>query len=542
MTTEVPPAADGRRPDSPARRIDAACDRFEAAWRGGHDPRMEDFLDGAAEPERPALLRALITLELELRRGRGERPTPGEYHDRFPGQTAPVDAAFAETALGPGRNRPRPSRAREDTSRSLLLGLLALQNNFIDRDTLMAAFSSWVANRSRALGEILVERGALSASRHLLLEALVEEHIRLHDDDAEQSLAALSSIGSVREDLERIGDADLQASLATTACRPAGSGGEAGPRTDSSPSRRPGGRFRILRFHREGGLGRVYVARDEELGREVALKEIRPDIAVETDLRGRFVLEAEINGGLEHPGIVPVYSLGTYDDGRPFYAMRFVEGDSLHEAIEKYHKEHPQPDPSAVEFRKLLGRFIDVCEAIAIAHSKGVLHRDLKPHNVMLGRYGETLLIDWGLAKATGRRHRGADHCCDNCWRRPFNSPSSSRSTSLRSISSQSMSSTSMSPQSPPSQSSNSGSGISGCSPWTSVEKIAGRSIPTPINNSFFPTVKAIRFHRFLRLCLAWTTFSNSSTALSSSFFSLMTYLRLLSSLNRRHSPDGVPV
>jgi serine/threonine protein kinase len=84
--------------------------------------------------------------------------------------------------------------------------------------------------------------------------------------------------------------------------------------------------------------------------------------------------------------------------------MRFVEGDSLREAIESYHRKFPRPDPTAVEFRKLLGRFIDVCEAIAFAHSKGVLHRDLKPSNVMLGRFGETLLIDWGLAKATGRR------------------------------------------------------------------------------------------------------------------------------------------
>ena len=210
----------------------------------------------------------------------------------------------------------------------------------------------------------------------------------------------------MREDLEQVDDPDLQAILAATGAQATGAGGDA-DRDDCacSPSpRRAGERFRILRFHREGGLGRVYVARDEELGREVALKEIRPDKADETDLRGRFVLEAEINGGLEHPGIVPVYSLGTYDDGRPFYAMRFVEGDSLKEAIESYHKEHPRPDPSAVEFRKLLGRFIDVCEAIAFAHSKGVLHRDLKPHNVMLGRFGETLLIDWGLAKATGRR------------------------------------------------------------------------------------------------------------------------------------------
>ena len=88
--------------------------------------------------------------------------------------------------------------------------------------------------------------------------------------------------------------------------------------------------------------------------------------------------------------------------------MRFVEGDSLKEAIEAYHREHPGPDPRTVEFRKLLGRFIDVCEAIAYAHSKGVLHRDLKPHNVMLGKYGEALIIDWGLAKATGRRDESA--------------------------------------------------------------------------------------------------------------------------------------
>ena len=239
----------------------------------------------------------------------------------------------------------------------------------------------------------------------MLLEALVAEHLKQHGGDTEASLAAVSSLGSVREDLERLDDSDLQASLAATAARSAGLGDDAeATATYTSSSRRAGERFRILRFHREGGLGRVYVARDEELGREVALKEIRPDKVAEADLRGRFVLEAEINGGLEHPGIVPVYSLGTYGDGRPFYAMRFVEGDSLKEAIESYHKERPRPDPTAVEFRKLLGRFIDVCEAIAFAHSKGVLHRDLKPHNVMLGRFGETLLIDWGLAKATGRR------------------------------------------------------------------------------------------------------------------------------------------
>src|SRR6516165_765792 len=113
MITEVPPIADDQLPVSPARRVDAACDRFEAAWRGGQDPRIEDFLEAAAEPERPALLRALITLEVELRQGRGEHPEPGEYRDRFPGQSARVEAAFAETALRSGMSRPRPSRTQE---------------------------------------------------------------------------------------------------------------------------------------------------------------------------------------------------------------------------------------------------------------------------------------------------------------------------------------------------------------------------------------------------------------------------------------------
>src|SRR5207302_9741089 len=94
-------------------------------------------------------------------------------------------------------------------------------------------------------------------------------------------------------------------------------------------------RFRILRPHAKGGLGEIFVAHDEELHRQVALKEIQLHRAGDSDSRARFVLEAEITGGLEHPGIVPVYGLGHYPDGRPFYAMRFIKGDSLQEAIDR---------------------------------------------------------------------------------------------------------------------------------------------------------------------------------------------------------------
>ena len=138
----------------------------------------------------------------------------------------------------------------------------------------------------------------------------------------------------------------------------------------------------------------------------MALKRIKLDHAADQDKRARFVVEAEITGRLEHPGIVPVYGLGTYDDGRPFYAMRFIRGDNLKSAIEQFHQaEEKGRDPGErnLALLKLLRRFLDVCNAIDYAHSRGVLHRDLKPGNIMLGKFGETLVVDWGLAKSVGR-------------------------------------------------------------------------------------------------------------------------------------------
>jgi serine/threonine protein kinase len=144
------------------------------------------------------------------------------------------------------------------------------------------------------------------------------------------------------------------------------------------------------------------VAHDEEVHREVALKEIQDRHADDPESRSRFLLEAELTGRLEHPGVVPVYGLGQYADGRPFYAMRLIQGDSLQDAIQRFHQaETPDRDPGerAVALRQLLGRFLEVCNTIAYAHSRGVLHRDLKPSNILLGPYGETLVVDWGLAK-----------------------------------------------------------------------------------------------------------------------------------------------
>jgi serine/threonine-protein kinase len=167
-------------------------------------------------------------------------------------------------------------------------------------------------------------------------------------------------------------------------------------------------RFHIIRAFSRGGLGQVSLARDQELNREVALKEILPKHADSDEARQRFLMEAEITGSLEHPGIVPVYGLGQYGDGRPFYAMRFIRGDNLQSAIDEFHTS-PLTDGRELRFRHLLGRFIDVCNAIEYAHNRCVLHRDLKPGNIMLGKYGETLVVDWGLAKTIGE-DSGADY------------------------------------------------------------------------------------------------------------------------------------
>jgi serine/threonine-protein kinase len=184
------------------------------------------------------------------------------------------------------------------------------------------------------------------------------------------------------------------------------------PQPPSEP--RSASRYLVLRPHARGGLGEVFVAEDTELGRLVALKEIQARHADHAESRTRFVLEAEITGGLEHPGIVPVYGLGTYADGRPYYAMRFIQGESLKEAIARFYGVNASTQaalgkPDSLVFRQLLSRFISVCQVVAYAHSRGVLHRDLKPANVMLGKFGETLVVDWGLAKTIGRSEGAPD-------------------------------------------------------------------------------------------------------------------------------------
>ena len=167
-------------------------------------------------------------------------------------------------------------------------------------------------------------------------------------------------------------------------------------------------RFRLLRPHARGGLGAVFVAIDTELNREVALKQILDHHADDPASRRRFVIEAEITGGLEHPGIVPVYSLGPTPTAGPTTRCGSSGGTASRRRSSDSMPTTRTADPGrrSLELRKLLRRFLDVCNAIEYAHSRGVLHRDIKPGNVIVGRHGETLVVDWGLAKPLGHASR----------------------------------------------------------------------------------------------------------------------------------------
>ncbi len=160
-------------------------------------------------------------------------------------------------------------------------------------------------------------------------------------------------------------------------------------------------RFSIQAEHSAGGLGVVFRAQDRQLDRMVAVKRIQSKYENDVVYRDKFFREASVTGKLEHPSIVPVYAMGVDKEGRPFYAMRFIKGQELKERIRTFHQgvQEGKLEFDGMELRKILRRFIDVCNAIHYAHSRGVLHRDLKPSNVMLGRFGETLVVDWGLAR-----------------------------------------------------------------------------------------------------------------------------------------------
>ncbi|MEX2113995.1 MAG: serine/threonine-protein kinase [Pirellulales bacterium] len=267
----------------------------------------------------------------------------------------------------------------------VLLAMVAVEDGRLSRDALLTALDAWTARPQSALFAILSEQGALAAAE---VEALLASFAQA---DTAPAWDGVDAANSLREALANSGSKRSDSVAAGSQPRPHRPHDGAVAPADAC-------RFEIGQHHATGGLGEVLRATDLQLNREVAVKRIRRLWADDADSRARFLQEAKITGRLEHPGIVPVYALGFSDDKRPYYAMRFIAGDSLEQAIDAYDQQ-PAAAADRVRFNTLLQRFVDVCNTVEYAHSRGVIHRDLKPANVMLGPYGETVVVDWGLAK-----------------------------------------------------------------------------------------------------------------------------------------------
>jgi len=283
-----------------------------------------------------------------------------------------------------------------DTDRNLLFGVLALQAGLIDPGQFVEACTLWATRKSVPLAGLLRERGWLLATDQDHLDYLLERRITQHGGNVHASLAVIPD--DIKRSLAALQDDDIQRSL----------GGE--PLAAEAQLATmdhvvaPSERYRRIRLHATGGIGRVWLAHDNNLSRDVALKELRPEQAGHATLGARFLQEARITGQLEHPGIIPVYELVPAQEGqRPFYTMRFVKGRTMSEAARAYHEQRLAGKTDALGLPALLNAFVTVCNTVAYAHARGVIHRDLKGQNVILGDFGEVVVLDWGLAKLVGR-------------------------------------------------------------------------------------------------------------------------------------------
>ncbi len=289
--------------------------------------------------------------------------------------------------------------------RELLFAVFATQLKGVLPSRLAEATRAADGDASLPLGSRLVGLGVLNEFDRELIERFVAETVSVHEGDTAKALETFGGrerargmfAGALPEsELERMATVHVSQILSL------GKTGELTNTMEEAP-----GRYFQLSEYARGGMGRVLLVHDGQIGRNVALKELLlahdssdsdgafSPVHKTASLTARFLHEARITGQLEHPSIVPVYEVGRRRDGRLYYTMKLVRGKTLSRAIREA--------GSLKQRLALLPHFVDLCHAIAYAHSRGVIHRDIKPANVMVGEFGETVVLDWGIAKSTAK-------------------------------------------------------------------------------------------------------------------------------------------
>ncbi|MBI2809110.1 MAG: serine/threonine protein kinase [Planctomycetes bacterium] len=315
-------------------------------------------------------------------------PTPAFRVDPTTAPANPVAAALASD--------PSVKQIRD-----FAFAVVLMESGRLGERQLIRATRDWSPQGQRTLAEQLAHQGLLSAEECIGLEAKATSYLNESDpamqsDSPTDPGVTTAWTGPAGDQMSRLGrllgifhpahaDAAEEGRQVTT-------------------------RFTLLRKLGQGGIGAVWLARDENLRRNVAIKELIVRSGVSDAVARRFQREAEITGQLEHPNIVSIYQFGEdAESGRAFYAMRFVGKKTLADAVKEYHEKCAAGMDVTLDLHRLLSAFLTVCQAIGYAHSSGVIHRDLKPDNIALDNFGQVIVIDWGLAKMLedGDQHEG---------------------------------------------------------------------------------------------------------------------------------------
>jgi len=307
---------------------------------------------------------------------------------------------------------------KADRGRDLLFGVIALQMNFVNQAQFVEVMTLLPSQPDKGAEDLFGEKAYLKAFQVMALKGLIDAQLKMHGGDIAKSIAAFEGNAAVERSMVLIGEKSPGKVPVVTAH-------ETTTQTIVL-ARTEQDRYVLGRELGRGGLGLVVLALDRDLmGREVAMKLLLPPPEGGAGVRPpgvspspgtppareRFLEEAQITAQLQHPNIVAVYELGTRKGGEPYYTMPVATGRTLKEEIHATHARLASgeiaPGAWGVERLRLLSTYQGMCHGLSYAHSRGVVHRDIKPANVMVGEHGETIVLDWGLAKVTRRAGDG---------------------------------------------------------------------------------------------------------------------------------------